>query len=371
MIVCFIFEAYSTKVTTTAPVNPVSKSELLSIHCHVRDLNPNHEVSIHRKLTNGKTERLSVDEDVPSSVDDRVFLAVRQLDNGAVVYFLTIIDVTRADEGLYSCKVVNTEKTLKVAESKLNITVHYFPSDPICSQIKQLEVLEGTTISMNCTSEIGNPSVSIKWKRGTSGSAAPEAKQISRGDITFSELKVQLTVTDTNSFFLCEITSKPFGSKTSSCHFGPFTVRPNPGFVKDDLETPDGTLSSVMNTGGSDKGKITTQPVSKEKCLEQCSPYSTSVLFWVIATVSSAIIALLFLIMGLTLIVKYMKIRKSRERTFIAHRAGEDIYAEVENKGDSRLYMSLQRPENTTFRIVSAKQEYNKDYHEAPSVAKL
>ncbi|XP_072047481.1 uncharacterized protein [Amphiura filiformis] len=367
---CLYSANCATRIVATAPVNPVNEGELLSIHCQVWDLNPNHEVSIHRQLDH-KTERLTVNEDVMSTVDDRVFIAVRLLADGSAVYFLTITDVTRQDSGNYSCKVVNAAEVKKVAESDLNITIHYFPSEvnPVCGKLSQQEWLEGTTISLNCTSEKGNPPVRIEWKQGALGSL-PEARYISRGDMTYSELNLRLTTNHNGALFLCEIRSKPFGNKVSSCHIGPIAVRPNKN-GENKLETP--TVVTKTKPGNTETGTIPKLPVSKDDCLKNCSPYSTSVLFWVIATVASAVIALIFLLMGATLIVKYMRIRQTNQRTFMAQRVGEDIYAEVESKNEnrSRLYMSLQRPDTGSFRIVSPKQEYHKDYHEATTVAKL
>ena len=79
---------YSDVIVATSPVNPVKEQGLLTIHCQVRNLDDNHQVTITRRVGD-RIQQISVDEDVlGNAVDERVFLAVRQLLDGSTVYFL-------------------------------------------------------------------------------------------------------------------------------------------------------------------------------------------------------------------------------------------------------------------------------------------
>ena len=117
-----------TKIHARGSNMPAEEGNILALHCEVSNFKVNEqEVSILR-ITNGKTERLAMGNNVMPDVDERIFLATRQLDAGSTVYFLTIIRANRNDKGKYVCKVIKDGiSTEEIAVSSVNLDILYFP----------------------------------------------------------------------------------------------------------------------------------------------------------------------------------------------------------------------------------------------------
>ena len=158
----FILHVVCTRVKISSPIDTPREGELLSVYCQVWDMQPGHEVTISRELSNGKGERLSWNEDILLSVDERVFLAVRRKD-GSLVYFLTVMDVTRMDEGSYSCQIVLQSELRVISADSMEMRVNYFPLEtyPRCSG--PVQVMNGVEAVYNCSSTDAFPSINLKW----------------------------------------------------------------------------------------------------------------------------------------------------------------------------------------------------------------
>ena len=68
---------------------------------------------------------------------------------------------------IYGCRVrdsVGLNSTVLVEAQPLSFTVLYFPSAmyPICIPNGPFTVQEGATVNMSCTTEIGNPPVTMQ-----------------------------------------------------------------------------------------------------------------------------------------------------------------------------------------------------------------
>ena len=116
----YICVAGSTTVTSSAPVNPVEADGIFSLRCEVLKMKQNQEMAIFRTI-NGQTERLSLDDEVLDNAGDRVYLAVRQMNDGSTVYLLSIMKVTRSDEGLYLCKIFDVNSQQLVSQDSLEL----------------------------------------------------------------------------------------------------------------------------------------------------------------------------------------------------------------------------------------------------------
>ena len=77
LLFCCIRLTTGTSVIATSPVNPVQEGGILSVHCQVIGLQDDHGAALFRQVKGGKTERLSLNEDVLSTADDDVFIAWR------------------------------------------------------------------------------------------------------------------------------------------------------------------------------------------------------------------------------------------------------------------------------------------------------
>ncbi len=347
----------------SAPVNPIERNGILSLHCQVKDLTPGHRVEIYRNVGQ-EDEALSFGEAVTSSVDDRVFLAVRYMD-ASVVYFLSITDVTQDDSGVYTCKIIRTKgKIAEIAAQSVNMSVLYFPSEqyPQCdSSLKDgpLQIQEGDMLMLNCSSEKANPTVDIKWTR-TGGGTIRGNQVTESGDIVYASVAFRVTKRDQHAVFLCNITSKALPGLSRTCHIGPLKVilnRNGDNVPSDTLPDANGNIDSNpppttitalapvdsnVYTGGN-RGVTRT----KQNCIDYCSSYSSDVFYWIIATAVCVVLGLMFFIFGVGLLLKYKRVSNDIKRTnsgFTSARlAIDDIYAEVENKAAMKPYMSLDR----------------------------
>ena len=341
-----------TKVELTTPVNPVKEGGLLSIHCQAWGLRSDHHLTILRQIQGeqgNKIEVLSVNKGVLDGVDERVFLAERQLNDGSTVYFLSITHVTRHDEGQYVCKIekLGITNTVIGEPATANVTVMYFPAmTPICTYRSALEVPSGTQVTLNCTAELSNPAVTIKWIYGATKKVI-DTKQIMGNGVTYSELNVTLTARDTN-VFLCQISSPIFPDEHESCHIGPFNVIPGPD---EDWPIPvtDTLPPRKDNIPGKDikpNRKPTGKTLDKIKCSKVCSVDASKQFPWIIAFVAAVVLTILFLVIGILLYVSYIRANKEHSVTATSlsrRRHPDDIYSELDIKPmDTKVYMPLE-----------------------------
>ena len=128
-----------TRVEVTAPLHPVTVSGILAIQCQIWNLKDDNMVNIWR-VVNGRAEQITTrDTYMPSAVYGRVFLALRTAQDGSVVYFVTILDITNDDDGEYACKVMSIVGTnyVNVEQDTILINVYSYPDRkyPICTSL--------------------------------------------------------------------------------------------------------------------------------------------------------------------------------------------------------------------------------------------
>ena len=357
LAVCIIPVRSQTRIVISAPINPVDEGGILSIHCHVFNLQKGQDVTMIRTLAE-ESERLSMNEDVLSSIEDRVFVASRQLNDGSVVFFLSIIDITKADTGLYECSVLSTSgKGDDLPSESIFVESTYFPSesDPVCSSSGDLTIQEGKELQFNCSSELASPQVSLNWERnGATTSLHPREEIVDNRVFSFVTFKP--TRNDNNAIFVCTVSSVSFPDRTQTCHIGPLTVLFNPDTNNNNL-IPFDTITSKtpLNTNGDNKA-IPDQTFNSEidmwseipqECQSVCSATSTPVFYWILATIVAAVLAIIFFLVCLSVFLKYYSMKRADHGPYYlpGQLTAEEIYSEVEQKRDNRLYMALDKRE--------------------------
>ena len=361
---CCLGSSKQTRVSFSAPVNPVEAGGVVGLHCQVWNLKDGiEEVSILKG-----TKRLSLDELVTTD-GENTFVAKRQLGDGSLVFFLSMIGVTRETAGAYRCRVVNTESAQVVAHEDITLKVMYFPgdTDPICSSdVKSLIVDEGSAIKLNCSSEIAVPSVEISWKKSaTSDKILLDSKEETNNGRKSSILTIKPKTGETGSIYLCEVTSRAFPKKLRTCHIGPITVRSksntNPRFTeistdssKNGLNPPDSTTATAVSIMNADY-----------VCNDICSSYSSQKIYWILATAGATILALIFFVLVMTLCIKFHHLDEGSQSGYSYPRYPmEKIYSEVESRRvDDRVYMSLvklkKQNENACLQEITGDGRYH------------
>lgn len=382
------------KVALTTPINPVEQGGILSIHCQVWHLNSdNHEVTILR--TTGETrvshQKLSVDESVLQGVDDRVFLAERQLMDGSSVYFLSITEATRADEGEYFCKILENGITIREVESaSVHLGVTYYPgdSDPFCSSANfkaDRPYLEGSTVSFNCSSATANPPVSLQWTSGKRRSQVIQTREFVVDERSYSTMTLTLSRSDDGEIFVCQMTSVLFPGKLQTCHIGPLEVTPGRDPYDPNAHHPSAglittsPLDNINNkkpptSGGGDDNKKGL--VTVNDCQELC-PVQSRVIYWMVATVIAGALSLIFFIIAIALLVRYIRAPEMTRTDYItARHKTDDIYSELECRqriGDGKVYMSLDKSAIIKPHALDSTTSppYAFHYHDMPTVVKV
>ena len=314
-------------LTVTAPVPDPEENGVFSIHCQVSGLQPGQgkEVTIHRQL-NGYPERLSLETEVlRSTLEDRGFLATRHIEDGDVVYFLSVMDVQRGDGGEYTCEVISASRTEEVLPiGSVNIRVMYFPTEGSlkCPDPPSSPLHVGDTLLLNCNSEAAYPTVNIAWTR--TSALDPRMRSVST---TISGNRINAVMThivtseDDETMFICSVTSAAFPGPPRTCHVGPIhvvqgkpgnNVRPVDGddtadnHPSNQPKIPPVAMDIFPNSRDSDGDHhpdITT--LTKQDCRSKCSTLDGSVMMWVITTIVAGIFALTFLIIVIVLFSKY------------------------------------------------------------------
>ena len=346
-----------TVIELTAPVNPVDEHGMISLHCQVRNKETGHTITITREHGKGRLKRLTFGKDILSEeeVGDRVFLAIRQLNDGSIVYFLSITEISREDAGKYSCAAVD-ENLDEIASKSVDVTAYYLHSDiyPVCTPGEPPEVYEGVPFRIGCSSEEAYPSVSLKWSR-TGDGVVPELEVYKEHGMVHAEIEILPTLNDQDAVFLCEATSRAFPINVYSCHVGPINVIPREdgnywdGFEPDmhTSNAPSGAILDNTPSGKTISENIANVP-SEYSCKDPCSVVRSPVFYWMLATAGATFLGLLFLIVGIVLYIK-MKNHRDLKRSIDSRFMSRDIYVEVDQKCDeNQLYMSLDKAMHRT-----------------------
>ena len=350
------------RLEATTPVNPVEEGGIFALHCQVKNLRPGDEVTILRKVTGDVTStRISMQETL-MDVDERVYLAVRQLGDGSgTVYFLTIMEVKKEDEGDYTCKITNTDSNGNLASGLVSFRTKYFPpdSDPLCDTVDVSNVDIGQRIVLTCSSELGNPEIDLEWIQ--TGSEIPlESVKSFQHNRLISTLTVDISSEHNGAIFSCKIQSDGFPSDSSTCHVGPVMLFSNPtgGFnpVQDtNTQLSDRTLLTLPPSDNSKSGFV------PQECRTLCKTNSSKITYWTIGTIIAGVLAIFLCIWVVILFVKYRHLPSQRKSGYIAGRQlPEGIYSEPEtyrcNNTMNTMYITLDKQKKQ-----AAEQEMHRE----------
>ena len=373
LIVAFCVNKCSSKtnVQTSAPVSPVEKDGILSVRCQVWELENNiHDVTLLRTIDDN-IQRLALGEDILSSVGDRVFLAVRHMGDGSVVYFLSIMHAMREDEGLYTCSVRAKSTGSQIAVSSIRMNISYFPSesDPECTDVPTI-VQVGTLMTLNCSSDEGYPRVSLTWSRAGADELKP-ISYVTKDNRVYASYTFRIGMNDHNSVFLCTVSSKEYPSLTQQCHVGPLKVMSASGVIPyEDVSSELTTTTDVKVQRSSPGAPFEINPTFKANCDQVCAEMSSNTTFyWIVSTVVGFIFAVLFLIIVLVLIFKYLRLSNRKEPNYIAALPAprEKVYAELDSRrSDNKVYMTLEKNDNNMRQKYLFKSDIPDHYQTNP-----
>lgn len=347
--------ALATRLSLKVPVNPVPEGGMLSIHCQIFDLDPEYEVTLSRQLGDDN-QRLSWNLDILQSVEDRVFLASRQLNDGSVVYFMSITEVTKSDQGKYSCRILSLagEFPKDIQSESVDVDIQYFPDSPECATEQESGQLEsGQTLTVTCTANRAEPDVDLQWKRTGEG-------DLSDGTITswttnekrFTNMTLKVRPEDDQVILVCQMISDAFPERMATCHIGPFKVTGNSD-VKPSVAMIPGTGTYIDTSGTHDVStalvvtKTTRNLYDMTDCRQSCS--TLTITYWILATAIGGFLALILFIGTIVLLFKFYKLNRSpyckpRTAVTLQRRQMRDIYVELDKGGkDAKVYMSLDR----------------------------
>ena len=349
----------SVRLEISTPVNPVDEAGILSVHCKVWDLGTDYHVII----SNDK-RMISMGETILEPAEDRFFLAVRQFSDGSIVYFLSIIDVTRSDMGAYFCKVVDStdNKFITLGAESVQLDVAYFPSvtDPVCQPEREIEIHEGSVLTLNCSSEATIPLVDIQWTRTTSVDDPLTMDTTQDNARVYGTHRFVVTRKHNRAVFVCKITSVAFPDRLQTCHVGPLNVvysGRGDALVPGSDNQPDGGLTyDIPNMDELIPDVVISKPAVnnlEESCSELCPLDESSVLFWITSTIVTGFVALLFVIFAVVLCVKYWNHQQpmyTRPKYVVPHTGMttmEEIYVDLEGRQrQNSVYMTLGKSQN-------------------------
>lgn len=252
-------------------------------------------------------------------------------------------DFSRADVGNYSCKVIQNYPTVEeVAADTAEAELLYFPSasDPRCSNSGDpIVVIEGTKLELNCSSDLGNPPVSITWSRA-GHSYMKNALVFQQDGRVYSVLTLTVGMKNDGDIFLCEIQS-PVDPYKSTCHAGPIRVIPNSDSNYIPIMEPTTELATIKPSLPS----TSTRPTKNlaKTCKNICAAAAGSAHMpkqWIISTAIAGGIAAILLLVVIVACVKYSSTVPSAGSPYDTcdrkpYRPRDEIYTELQyRKGD-------------------------------------
>ena len=167
---------------------------------------------------------------------DLNYKVVRVDGRSFVRFYLTVTVTSRANSGKYGCHIVSSASgNAVISSSYASLAVYYLPvtSYPTCvisdssSARTSMTLVEGDEVTLSCTSDSGQPSVSLQWN-DLVGADATSSVSVSEGVMAH---KITVQPQD-GAILACQmvVDKDIFGVNETNreCSIGPFTVLPRP-----------------------------------------------------------------------------------------------------------------------------------------------
>ncbi len=344
-----------TGIATRAPLKRIKEGEVLAFQCQVWNPATSQSVIISRHTEDIESETITWEQAIVSSIiDDRFFLAMRNQDDGSVIYFLMINYASRRDYGTYYCDILDKSAGRYILQDSQTIEVNYLPNskNPFCSptSTNDLTVSPGSLVTFNCTSEAAKPQVSFEWSRvsdGTIDSSLMKDAGSSDGTTAYSELTFKVKYDDIGAVFLCTIKSEAFPEFSKTCFVGPLVYESK----STDIAPSDGNVNTTQSS--------ITEVTNVKKCNIECSVYEQESLMWMIAFAFSIVLSTVLLMWILGMYKRLRSVENTgrsvsastlRRPSSLAVSGEEDFYIEMSNKSnksggdEGRMYMTLEKP---------------------------
>ena len=323
-------DIYATSVEVTVPVQPVIVGGVLAIECKIWNMENDHTLRMYRS-TKTHTEQLTwgLDYMTASSLGQRIFLSRRNMPEGSTVFLATILDISMLDQGEYICKIYTLSGTdhVKVTEGSVTVEVYFLPNSiyPQCQSTPAIveNLNENVQLKLACISAEGAPAVALRWIDNSYQEIS--SQNIIQDNTVSAEVSLR-TSTREGSIFICEMTSPGFPDFKRTCEVDPVTVNINKKPEKTDVTQP--SMDVVSSETNNQK------TLTSNGCGKECPDDKYTILYLTLATVSAAILTIVFLITTIIMCFKY-------------HNASNDARNTQRNitscDGSEPVYVSLQR----------------------------
>ncbi len=357
----FVIDVAGTRVSISTPISPVTVGGILAIKCQVWDTQHNFVVSILRS-SNGRTKQLTNGPVIQSTGKLSLFLATRTFSDGSVVYFLTMTEVTKEDQGEYVCRVIDISESNKIAEDKIDLELYSLPGNmyPVCDSIPNLQspINIGETLTLQCTSGKGVPAVQMKWIN-TKSTGYLSSYETMDGNLLHSEVITHVDRSLNGAVFLCEIRTDALSDWKRTCVVGPVKIRSHI------------SSSNVLNSQTllDDDLKLTYEKPSFSETCGECSSNVTVEFYLTVATAGAGLLTILFIVTTIIMCHKYHSIseqtRRQPTRVLTSQQSVEPVYVSLQRRPQStyseREYMTLEDPNNPDNKIILPKETFD-DY---------
>ena len=205
--------------------DPVSVGSTVTVSCTTEDGNP--PVSI-EWAKSGRRLPIQILNRSDGYVTSEVTFAASLDDDNAV--FVCSVSSTEFPESIQVC-FIGPLKVRQVIPPPLPITTsspvgndYYFPDEaPICRSTSLNPIIEGSTVTLTCISDPGNPPVYLYWEK--SGSRVLASSTSSSDDFVASEVTFQATLEDQGALYACYVRSSQFPDSFQTCYIEPLQIR--------------------------------------------------------------------------------------------------------------------------------------------------
>ena len=190
------------------PLGDVVEGAMVELRCDATGLQAGNVIEWARSVTNTEVliARNGASQDARYKIDTPASSALYRCE-------VLTFNVSKDDDGTsYTCRLkISVEMDSDtLAAANINLNVYYFPSDmyPICLPYGPFTVQEGTTQSMNCTSEIGNPPLQMEiWTQDI----IYTWMYMITGNTQTRSLELTVSAANNDSSYECKMTSPWYG----------------------------------------------------------------------------------------------------------------------------------------------------------------